>query len=223
MFIQMQRVLPGERITNGLTETVNGVERTSNEVWTRTIHERGAIELVKFDEASGEQNGDRNTAEQALAITGEETTLVFRIRNVGDMPVTGLQLNDTVTTGKASVGTWRYPTEWDELVLEPGQSVDVTGVLTGVDGDHADHATVTASTVVTCPLVDDNPFDDQPAVKQEGICRGDTVRAEDFWYGRRTVLANTGAGFVPAAVLGSLAAASAAGTFALTVIRRRRR
>ena len=223
MFIQMQRVLPGERITNGFTETVNGVERTSNEVWTRTIHERGAIELVKFDEASGEQNGDRNTVEQALAITGEETTLVFRIRNVGDIPVTGLQLNDTVTTGKASVGTWRYPTEWDELVLEPGQSVDVTGVLTGVDGDHADHATVTASTVVTCPLVDDNPFDDQPAVKQEGICRGNTVRAEDFWYGRRTVLANTGAGFVPVAVLGSLAAASAAGMFALTVIRRRRR
>ncbi|MFR0568661.1 LPXTG cell wall anchor domain-containing protein [Bifidobacterium apri] len=223
IFIQMQRVLPGERIVNGFTETINGVERMSNEVWTRTIHEHGAIELVKFDEASGEQEGDRDTAEQALDIMQEETTLVFRIRNVGDVPVTGLRLNDTVTIGNAAVAAWRYPEHWDDLVLEPGQSVDVTGVLSGVDGAHADHATVTAATVVTCPMVDDNPFDDQPAVRQEGVCRGDTVSSGDYWHGRRIALAKTGAWFIPTAILGFVAVAAATGMLVLLVALRRRR
>lgn len=222
LFIQMQRILPGDRIANAFTETINGVERESNEVWTRTLHERGAIELVKFDEASGEQDGDRDSPRQALAITRDETVMVFRIRNVGDRAVTGLRLQDTVTVGDATVGAWRYPGNWDDLVLEPGRSVDVTGVLSGVEGRHADRATVTASTVVTCPLVDDDPFDDRPAVRQEGVCRGETVNAADTWHGYRPKLAQTG---IPMA--GSLAAAAvlavvAAGMLAQVARRRRR-
>lgn len=192
LFIQMQRILPAERITNGFAETLNGITRESNEVWTRTALERGTIELVKFDETSGERDGDRDTMERALAITQDKTRLVFRIRNIGDMPVTGLRLHDTVTVGDATVDAWQYPEHWDELVLKPGESVDVTAMLSAVTGRHTDRATVTASTVVTCPLVDDNPFDSQPAVRQDGVCRGETVNAADTWHGYRPTLAQTG-------------------------------
>ncbi|TPF78243.1 MULTISPECIES: LPXTG cell wall anchor domain-containing protein [unclassified Bifidobacterium] len=182
-YVQFRRVKAGE-FSNTFTETLNGVERPSNTVTTRTPERSPSVVVEKFDEASGLEEGDRDDTKDALEITGDGTTIVFRITNTGDVPLTGLELSDETIAGDGTVTDLRYPDGWAALVLQPGESVDVTGTLTGVTDLHTDRATVQAAPVIECVPKDDDPFDDKPAqpVEPGTVCTDTPITSEpDDW------------------------------------------
>ncbi|WP_242689085.1 hypothetical protein [Bifidobacterium longum] len=52
-----------------------------------------------------------------------------------------LKLEDHTIVGDGTVTDLKYPEGWDSLILKPGQSVEVTGTLTGFTKDrHTDRA-----------------------------------------------------------------------------------
>lgn len=185
-YVQFTRVRAGE-FANTFVETIDGARMPSNTVTTLTPERSPSIAVEKYDEASGPEAGDRDTTEEALEIDGDGTVIVFRITNTGDVPLTGLELTDETIAGDGEVNGLRYPEGWDTLVLEPGASVDVTGVLEGMDdgdaGVHTDRAVVRAVPVVAC-VPEDDPFDDEPAqpVEPGAICTDTAIESEpDDW------------------------------------------
>lgn len=187
-YVQMTRIKAGDKIVNTFTETINGVSRPSNEVETSTAQLQAAISIKKFDQTSGPDRGDRNTPAEALENAKDGIQIVFRVTNTGQVPLTSLQLRDQTIKGSGRVEHLRYPKDFDRLILRPGDSIDITGELTGVEeGDsHTDRADLSGVPLVDCPVVDENPWDDSPGVKQVSACKGQEIVAQpDDWNGKR--------------------------------------
>ncbi|MBT1170696.1 LPXTG cell wall anchor domain-containing protein [Bifidobacterium sp. SO4] len=182
-YVQFTRAKTGE-FANTFVETLDGAQRPSNTVTTVTPERSPSIAIEKFDEASGPEAGDRDETEEALALDGGDVTIVFRITNTGDVPLTALELSDETVAGDGAVAELSYPDGWETLILAPGESVDVTGLLGGVTEKHTDRATVEASPVIECLPSDDDPFDDIPArpADPDELCTDTPVESEpDDW------------------------------------------
>ena len=208
-YVQFRRLKAGE-FSNTFTETINGTRRPSNEVTTTTPKTSPSISLEKFDRRSGLPAGDRDSTEDALEIEGDGTEIVFRIANTGDMPLTSLKLTDETIVGDGTVGDLVYPDGWSDLVLQPGESVDVTGTLSGVTNLHTDRATAEGSPVVACVPKDDNPFDNKPAppVEEGTVCTDTPVESDpDDWNAyRKRILPSTGVNVSGLAAVGVILA-----------------
>lgn len=206
-YLQCERIATGERIVNTFTETINGVDRPSNEVWTHTPDLTPSIDVEKFDWPSGEQDGDRDEVKDALKMESGDIRIGIRITNTSrvdkdgkGMDLTRLALSDKLLAGSGTLTDIEYPKDWDTLVLKPGESIVLPAMLRGVKaGDkHTNRVTVTARPIIDCPVLDDDPFDDQPGKAAEGPCYDTAVRDTDDWNGYRAKpanpLASTGAG-----------------------------
>ncbi len=221
-YIQCARIAVGERIVNAFREVLNGVERPSNEVWTKTPDQTPSIDVEKYDIQSGEQAGDRDDPKQALKMEGGEQEIGIKVTNTGKTDLAKLTLTDVLLAGSGELKDIQYPKDWKTLVLKPGQSVTLKATLKGVKaGDkHTNRVSVTGTPVVECPVVDDDPFDDKPGTQAQGPCYDTPVHDSDDWNGYRVKpLASTGAavGMFAAAV----AVASVLGGGLLLVVRRR--
>lgn len=221
-YVQCTRIAVGDKIVNRFTETLNGTDRPSNEVWTKTPDQTPSIDVEKYDIASGETKGDRDDPKQALKMTGADQEIGIKITNTGKVDLAKLTLKDTLLAGSGELKEIEYPKDWDTLVLKPGQSVTLKAMLKGVKaGDkHTNRVSVTGTPLVECPVVDDDPFDDKPGVAQEGPCYDTPVHDSDDWNGyRANPLASTGAalGLIAAAVI----CAGGLGGGLLLVVRRR--
>lgn len=238
LFVSVQRIATSERVENTFTETFNGKELVSNTVWTSTPDLTPSIHLEKWDEKSGWPNGDRDTRAQALKDAQDGDTIVFTITNTSKTDKAGkgavfrakdLKLTDHTILGDGRVVDLKYPTNWDTLILKPGQSVDVKGTLKGVKGDHTDRASVSGIPLTECVVNDDTPFDGKDdtnvpegAVDIDGVkmCGSDRVVSNtDDWNATVTPpLAHTGA---TVTVLGVLAAVLMGGAGMLLSLKRR--
>lgn len=221
-YIQCTRIAVGDKIVNAFREVLNGVERPSNEVWTKTPDQTPSIDVEKYDIQSGEQAGDRDDPKQALKMEGGEQEIGIKITNTGKTDLAKLTLTDVLLAGSGELKDIQYPKDWKTLVLKPGQSVTLKATLKGVKaGDkHTNRVSVTGTPVVDCPVVDDDPFDDKPGTQAQGPCYDTPVHDSDDWNGYRVKpLASTGAavGMFAAAV----AVASVLGGGLLLVVRRR--
>ena len=150
-----------------------------------------------------------------------------------------LKLEDHTIVGDGEVKDLKYPDNWSTLVLKPGQSVEVTGTLTGFTKDrHTDRAKVTGTPLVECPVVDKDPFGDasgkpstggeagdgdgprQVTVGDRTLCEDTPVESNtDDWNGRRSLLGETGSAILPLGVGALLMAGLGA---AVVMVRRRK-
>lgn len=226
-YIQCTRIAVGDKIVNAFREVLNGVERPSNEVWTRTPDQTPSIDVEKYDIQSGETEGDRDDPKQALKMEGADQEIGIKVTNTGKTDLAKLTLKDALLAGSGELKDIQYPKDWKTLVLKPGQSVTLKATLKGVKaGDkHTNRVSVTGTPIVECPVVDDDPFDDKPGVQAQGPCYDTPVHDSDDWNGYRVKpnpiakLASTGAGV---AVLAVCASAMLAGGVLLVVMARRR-
>ncbi len=226
-YIQCTRIAVGDKIVNAFREILNGVERPSNEVWTRTPDQTPSIDVEKYDIQSGETEGDRDDPKQALKMEGADQEIGIKVTNTGKTDLAKLTLKDALLAGSGELKDIQYPKDWKTLVLKPGQSVTLKATLKGVKaGDkHTNRVSVTGTPIVECPVIDDDPFDDKPGVQAQGPCYDTPVHDSDDWNGYRVKpnpiakLASTGAGV---AVLAVCASAMLAGGVLLVVMARRR-
>ncbi|KAA8830173.1 LPXTG cell wall anchor domain-containing protein [Bifidobacterium tissieri] len=205
-YVQFTRIRTGE-VANTFTETINGTQRQANTVTTATPEWSPSISVTMFDTAGGPKDGDRNESKDALQLTREDTPVVFRITNTGDRPLTGLDLSVETVAGDGMIADIDYPNDWNSLVLEPGKSVDVTGVVRGVTERHTSRATAKGSPIVECVPDGENPFDGAISKPRTGdVCTDTPVKsAPDDWNAYAlSRLSNTGvhpAGIVAAIML----------------------
>ncbi len=125
-----------------------------------------SIHIEKYDVASGEQAGDRDDVKDALKMAGDGQQIAFKITNTSKTDSsTGestwylakdLKMVDRTIAGEGDVTDWKYPDDWDTLVLKPGESTIITGTLKGVEqgGKHTDRVKVTGTPLVECPVTD---------------------------------------------------------------------
>ena len=219
-YVQAKRVKATDRHENRFTETVNGKDTPSNVVWTRTPELTPSLSIEKWDTASGWPNGDRDNKEDALTVNGD-TDITFTITNTSKTDEAGvgaiyrakdLKLEDSTIVGDAHVTDLKYPKDWDTLLLKPGDSVNVTGTLKNVSGEHTDRAKVSGTPLMECPVDDETPFDGSDAdadkdgtpVTIDGTryCTQPAVEsATDDWNGTTVPLAQTGSAAVGVAVV----------------------
>lgn len=175
-----------------------GIQRPTVEfVNTYTPVKHNSIDVEKYDEKSGPQDGDRDDPKDALTVNGD-TTIDIKVTNTGDETLTDLTLKDKTVEGSGTLGELKLP----QTTLKPGESIVVSAQLTGIalGGSHRDTVTVTGKTP-----------------------EGDTVTDQDDWNGKRSIipavpsLAQTGASV---AVLGLFALAATGFGFALVKCRR---
>ena len=255
-YIQCKRTAVAERVENKFTEQYNDKTMESNVVWTRTPDMTPSLHLEKYDVKSGEQLGDRDDVKDALKMTGDSLQIAFKITNTSKVDAsTGegawfqakdLKLTDDTIAGIGKVEDIKYPDNWNELVLKPGESVTVTGTLKGVTdgGKHTDRAKVTGTPLVSCPVTDqfgdqqqngtdtdtdgdqtvDGDADNTDGLKQvtigdKTLCEDTTVESNtDDWSGYRVNLAKTGA-----AIGGAVLAVIALASTGIAIITARRR
>lgn len=169
-YIQCQRVKVADRVENQFIEEYNGKRIPSNKVYTRTPDLAPSIHIVKYDVKSGEKLGDRNKVVEALKMRDDHVKIAFKITNTSKVDpeskvgawyqASKLKLDDETIAGVGKVTDFQYPKNWDRLILKPGESVIVTGMLTGVtpQAKHTNRAQVTGIPLVPCPVVDTTPF-----------------------------------------------------------------
>lgn len=188
-YIQCERTWVTDRHENVFTETFNKVVTNSNVVWTYTP-EHPAITLEKYDTQSGLEAGDRDTADEALTVSGD-TEIAFLITNTGDVPLVDVSLSDETVDGTGVVKDIKFPDDWDGS-LDPGESVTAIGTLSGVEpgSSHTDTGTVTGRSYYT----------------------GSEVSASDDWNGRGAIV-QTGDGSGVVAGLTVLSGMVALGVF----------
>lgn len=249
-YVQVTRVKVTDRHENVFTEHVNGKDLTSNIVWTRTPDLTPGIKLEKWDRRSGWPKGDRDDSKDALDGARDGDVIVFTITNTSKtskdedghgawFKASDLKLEDHTIVGDGEVKDLKYPDNWSTLVLKPGQSVEVTGTLTGFTKDrHTDRAKVTGTPLVECPVVDKDPFGDasgkpstggeagdgdgprQVTVGDRTLCEDTPVESNtDDWNGRRSLLGETGSAILPVGVGALLMAGLGA---AVVMVRRRK-
>lgn len=164
---QVTRIATGEQ-PNQFTFHGNEGKWDSNTVTTGTHTPTEGLAIEKYDTPSGTDTGDRDTEDQALKMDSDSTQIGVIITNTGTLPLRNLNLTDeTLDQTVGQVADWKYPDGWDALVLNPGDSVTVTGTLSGVTpgSTHHDRATVTGDPVPQCHQKDDNPWDDTVSVE----------------------------------------------------------
>lgn len=219
-YIQCKRTSIAERVENRFTEQYNDKTMESNVVWTRTPDMTPGLHLEKYDVKSGEQLGDRDDVKDALKMDGDSLEIAFKITNTSKtdngegawFQAKDLKLTDDTIAGIGKVEDLKYPDNWDTLVLKPGESVTVTGMLKGVseDGKHTDRAKVTGTPLVECPVTDqfgdgdksdqtvDGDADTTDGLKRvtvggKTLCEDNAVESNtDDWSGYRPSLARTG-------------------------------
>lgn len=168
-YLQVERVQPVEHQTNTVEETLNHAHAASNTVWSRTPRSQATLHIVKWDEASGRKDGDRNSPQEALELKpGAHPLLAFTITNTSSVdPVThvgplfrakDLKLDDQTIVGSGIATRFAYPKNWQTLVLKPGESVTVHATVEGIMGIHTDRARVTGVPLIPCPAQDTTPF-----------------------------------------------------------------
>lgn len=240
-YLQCTRIAVTDRQDNRFTEYYNDKVLPSNVVWTRTPQLTPSIHIVKWDRKSGLPKGDRNDPKDALSVTGD-TTIVFTITNTSNDPeghgavfqAKDLKLEDHTIAGDGVVSDLKYPTDWNTLVLKPGDHVDVTGTLRGVTKVHTDRVKVTGIPLFECPVADRNPFNDgkagesvppKNAVMVDGgtLCADTPVESnQDDWNGTVPTplqrLAQTGSSMAGVALV---VVALAGGAAVMLVTRRR--
>ena len=203
-YIQFTRLRAGS-VSNTFVETLNGLDRTSNTVTTNTPERSPSITVESFDKISGPVDGDRDTPKDALLLTGKNTTIIYRITNTGDEPLTALELYVETVAGDGEITDWQYPDNWKTLVLKPSESVDVTGVVNGVTDVHTNRAIATGSPVIAC-VEDNDPFTSgMTDSRTDDICVDTAIVSKpDNWnaYVPQVVLPDTGSGFTAAAMFG---------------------
>ncbi|MDE5641529.1 MAG: LPXTG cell wall anchor domain-containing protein, partial [Bifidobacterium castoris] len=121
-YIQCTRIAVGDKIVNRFTETLNGTDRPSNEVWTKTPDQTPSIDVEKYDIQSGEADGDRDDPTQALKMDGADQEIGIKVTNTGKVDLAKLTLTDALLAGSGELEDIEYPKDWDTLVLKPGQS-----------------------------------------------------------------------------------------------------
>ncbi|MDF7640280.1 LPXTG cell wall anchor domain-containing protein [Bifidobacterium sp. ESL0784] len=164
-YIQVARMKPTERHENRFIETLNGQANESNVVWTRTPDLVPSLHIEKWDKPSGWSKGDRDNPDDAFNVDGD-TEIVFTITNTSDhegghgalFKASDLKISDTTLAGDGAVSGFRYPAGWSNLVLKPGEHVDVVGTLKDVTARHMDRAKVTGIPLVALQGVDANPW-----------------------------------------------------------------
>ncbi|OAZ41441.1 hypothetical protein A9Z40_01830 [Microbacterium arborescens] len=155
VYTQMIRIAPSERVENVTTETLNGVERVSDVVWTSTP-ENPAISVVKYTLDEGIEAGDRNTAAEAYPIPEGEmqsgTRIGIRVTNTGDVPLRNVTVTDHTHEGLHGtvsdlVCAGSAPNAPAGVIgdLAVGASVDCEAVLTGMAAGQLHGNTVTAT------------------------------------------------------------------------------
>ena len=196
-YIQCERTWVTDRHENVFTETFNRAVTDSNVVWTHTP-EHPAITLEKYDTNSGLKAGDRDTADDALTVSGD-TEIAFLITNTGDVPLVDVSLSDKTVDGTGTVEDIKFPDGWDKT-LDPGESVTAIGMLRGVKPGtkHTDTGTVTGKSYYT----------------------GTELSASDDWNGKKDAIVQTGDGSGTVAGLTILSGFAALGMF---MVRRRMR
>nr|WP_273399012.1 LPXTG cell wall anchor domain-containing protein [Bifidobacterium indicum] len=243
-YLQCRRLVTVDRHENRFTEYYQDKMIPSNVVWTRTPELTPGLHVEKFDKVSGYPDGDRDHPGQALPVAGD-TDIVFRITNdSGKDPGTGggalfrakdLTLEDWTVNGGGRVIDFRYPQGWNDLILKPGQSVDVRGTLVGVSGHHTDRARVKGSPLTTCPVDSPDFMPDQDGsltrtaaaggfepVEGQTLCADTEVESNlDDWNGISSGLSATGAQVSLALVL--LTISSFVGLVLLLLVRKRRK
>ena len=243
-YIQCRRLAVTDRHENRFAEHYNDKTLESNVVWTRTPDMTPSIHIEKYDVESGEQAGDRDDVKDALKMGGDGQEIAFKITNTSKTDSsTGegawylardLKMVDKTIAGEGEVVDLKYPSDWDTLVLKPGESTIVTGTLKGVrqGGRHTDRVKVTGTPLVECPVTDTDPFggkndetrpsnavDVKDGDKTVTLCSDTKVESNtDDWSGYRPSLARTGA-----AIGGMLLAVIAVGALGtgLLLIRRK--
>lgn len=147
-YINMRRIWVGT-IKNQHIETHNNIERQSKQVET-TTPETPQITLTKWDKNSGIKNGDRNNPNQALNVTQKETTIMFTIKNTGDVPLIDIKLTDKTVKGTGEINNITCPEEINQT-LKPGEEITCQGTLTGIKPGttHTNMATVTGKSYYT--------------------------------------------------------------------------
>lgn len=250
-YLQCRRLVTVERHENRFTEYYQDKVLPSNLVWTRTPDLTPGLHVEKFDASSGFPEGDRDDPGQALLVRGD-IDMVFRITNdSGRDPDTGfgayfrasdIRLEDWTVAGDGLVKDITYPDGWEDLILKPGQSVDLHGTLTGVSGRHTDRARVIGKPLVACradqtevlpdrdkglvPGGGEDPADPEVvpgSVTLEGkiLCPDTEVESnQDDWNGISQVLSLTGSHVVPVTVL--VVITSLVGLVFLVVSKRKR-
>lgn len=167
VYVQMERLTPGT-ISNTFTETYNSVPRHPHPVRT-TTPEHPAIDIEKWDTASGAIVGDRDTASRSLTVTAADATapipLTFVVTNTGDVPLTNVAVTDLVTAGHGVLSPLSCPPALADG-LDVGETVTCSATLTGLAAgeQHTDRATVTGRSVYTGTTVSDH--DDWNALTQ---------------------------------------------------------
>ncbi|KFI58811.1 LPXTG cell wall anchor domain-containing protein [Bifidobacterium gallicum] len=203
VYIQCERIAPGDHITNTFQETINGTTRPSNTVTTHTPDLTASITVEKYDLATGPKEGDRDTTDKALNMTSDTTPIGITITNTSNtddtgagMSLTNLTLNDQLINGSGELTNITYPDNWNELILKPGQSITLEATLTGVheDDTHTNRINVTATPIIECPITDPDPFDNTPGTSANTHCADTQAVADhDDWNGKRpAALAHTG-------------------------------
>lgn len=222
-YVQMERIKTGD-VRNQFIENLNGQDRPSNVVITHTPDQTPSISIEKYDAKSGMKAGDRNDPKDALDVTGD-TEIVFHITNTGKASLSKIDLKDATIAGSGTVVDFKYPANWNTLVLKPGASVDITGTLKGIKSNdhHTDRAKVTAQPIIDCPVIDTDPFDGKtPTVDPSKVCYDTAISAKDDWNGytvSRPALAHTGSSVT--LLLVAAVALAGAGTTIVAVRRRR--
>lgn len=157
IYVQMERILP-VTVTNTFIETYNKVERKPEPVETKTP-ENPAIDVEKWDTTSGMNNGDRDTASEALVIKSEDAatpiSITYTITNTGDVPLKNITLTDKTIKGEGAVEDLSCPAM---DVLQPNEKMICTASLTGLKAgsSHTNTATVTGQSVYTDKEVTDH-------------------------------------------------------------------
>ncbi|HEL0789895.1 TPA: LPXTG cell wall anchor domain-containing protein [Streptococcus equi subsp. zooepidemicus] len=157
IYVQMERILP-TTVTNTFTESYNHVEREPEPVET-TTPEHPAIDVEKWDTASGKENGDRDTDKDALTIDSKDiknpVKITYTITNTGDVPLQDIVLTDKTVKGDGKVEALSCP---DVDVLQPSEEMTCTATITGfkTGSTHTNTATVTGHSVYTDKEVTDH-------------------------------------------------------------------
>ena len=246
-YIQCRRIHVGDRIENQFTEYYNEKVLPSNTVWTRTPDMTPSLYIEKYDVKSGEKLGDRDDVKDALNMGSDGIRIAFKITNTSKVDKTtgegavfraaDLKLTDRTVAGEGTVTDITYPQGWESIVLKPGQSVTVTGILKGVtaNGRHTDRAKVTGTPLTSCPVQGaDDPFGTgtadatasasktlkQVVIDGKTLCEDTRFDSnQDDWNGYRKSLAQTGASI---ALIALSAVVVLGGGAALLIASRRR-
>jgi adhesin isopeptide-forming family sspB-C2 type protein len=193
-WVQMLKISVGDE-TNQFKETLtDGSERLSNIVITHTPDQTPSISLEKYDLVTGvdttgaEGLGNRDTMGNALSVKkGEDVKVGYLITNTGGTDLVNIKLTDQVTVGGATVTLDPdLLAQLEQTTLTPGATFTVTGVISGITGDHTNVGTVEATPVLDCPVVDDNPWDDVPAGPRDGTCTPERLTVSDPWNAKVT-------------------------------------